>query len=129
MKRILVVDDVPVVRMVIAKALSRAGHQVAEAGSGEEALAVLARDGADVLVTDVWMPGQGGLGLIREARERYPGLALVAMSGGSPQTTLVGSLDDAQDAGAMVTLMKPVDTDELHAAIDEALRYARKEAS
>jgi len=125
--RILVVDDVPVVRMVIARALTRAGHQVLEAGSGEEALALLERESVDVLLSDVWMPGAGGLDLIHQARVHRPNLAVVAMSGGSPQATLAGSLDDAEAAGAMITLMKPIDTEELHTAIADALHCIGKD--
>jgi len=129
MTRILLVDDVPVVRMVISRALSRAGHDVVEASSGEEALRLLETETVDVLLSDVWMPGCGGLALIHQARSINPHLAVVAMSGGSPQTTLAGSLDDAEAAGAMVTLMKPIDPEELQTAIKDALHCIGKDPS
>lgn len=123
---ILVVDDVPVVRMVIAKALTRAGHCVSEAGDGAEALRALQRAGADVLVTDVWMPGQNGIDLIGAARAHFPGLAVVAMSGGNPQSGITDSLLEAEQAGATVSVMKPIDKNELLAAVDEAVRRSGK---
>ncbi len=127
MMRILVVDDVPVVRMVIARLLKRAGHTVIEANDGREAVRVFEGAAVDVLVTDVWMPGTGGLDLIRSAVRRLPGLAIVAMSGGTPQATMTNSLAEAEAAGACVVVMKPIDKDELLAAVVEAVRRTRKE--
>ncbi|EPY03241.1 response regulator [Magnetospirillum fulvum] len=125
--RILVVDDVAVVRMVISRALTRAGYEVVEASSGEEALGLLETERVDILLSDVWMPGSGGLALIHKARSINPSLAVVAMSGGSPQTSLAGSLDDAEAAGAMVTLMKPIDPEELQTAMKDALHCIGKD--
>jgi CheY-like chemotaxis protein len=124
--RILVVDDVPVVRLVIAKALRRAGHMVTEAANGAEALASAVRLPPDVVVTDIWMPGTDGLSLIRLLQGCAPQVAVVAMSGGDPHSTMEGSLADAQAAGAMVSIMKPIDKDELLAAVDMAVVKARK---
>lgn len=126
--RILVVDDVPVVRMVIAKALTRAGHVVEEAEDGEGALRVLDSRPVDVMVTDVWMPGVDGLDLIRSAVARLPGLGVVAMSGGNPRTTMGDSLLAAGTAGAQVSVMKPIDKDELLAAVEQAARGTGREA-
>lgn len=123
--KILVVDDVPVVRMVIAKALTRAGHTVLEAGDGGEALTVLKSHQVEVLVTDIWMPGVGGLDLIGQIRVKWPTVAIVAMSGGNPQSSMPSSLSEAFDAGATEMLMKPIDKDELLAAVAEAVRRER----
>lgn len=126
MMRILVVDDVPVVRLVIAKALRRVGHDVAEAADGAEALRHLAAATVDVVVTDVWMPGMDGIDLIRALAHSAPGVAVVAMSGGNPQATMSGSLSDAQSVGADVVIMKPIDKDELLAAVERAAQCKGK---
>jgi len=121
MTRILVVDDVPVVRLVIGKILRRAGHEVVEAGDGAEALARIEAEPVDAVVTDLWMPGLDGLGLLGLLRRKFPHVARVGISGGSPQSTMVDSLDAAVEAGANVAVMKPVDKDELIEAVERAL--------
>ena len=125
MTRIVVVDDVPVVRMVIAKILQRAGYSVIEAGDGAEALSLVASQPVDVVVTDLWMPGQDGVSLLRLLKARFPKVARVAVSGGSPQATMVDSLETAVSAGATVAVMKPVDKDDLVDAVNQALAEVR----
>jgi signal transduction histidine kinase len=63
--RVLVVDDEPDITEVLAEVLARDGHEVTTAGDGEAALAALAGDACDVLVTDLRMPGLDGAGLLR----------------------------------------------------------------
>ena len=121
MARVLVVDDVPVVRLVIAKILRRAGHVVQEAASGDEALASLQAVRPDAVVTDLWMPGSDGLSLIRALKEDFPGIAVVAMTGGSPRDSQELSLRKAHEAGVALILVKPIDKDELVNAVDQAL--------
>ncbi|HRJ59545.1 MAG TPA: response regulator [Azospirillaceae bacterium] len=124
--RILVVDDVPVVSMVIAKALHRAGHETTIAANGDEALARLHEVRFDVLVTDIWMPGKDGMDLIRTSCAQWPSMGVVAMSGGDPHQTMDRSLDMALAAGAQQVLMKPIDKDELLAAVVAAARTKGK---
>ncbi len=70
MARLLVVDDDPDLRALLAVRLRRLGHAVVEAGCGEEALAVVAAKGApEVAVLDVLMPGISGLELLARLRE------------------------------------------------------------
>lgn len=124
---VLVVDDVPVVRMVIARALKRAGHTVLEAGDGGEALALLHSHAVEVLVTDIWMATMGGFDLIRQVQEVWPAIAIVAMSGGNPHSTMADSLSQAFEAGAGEIVMKPIDRNELLAAVNEAIRRKRSD--
>src|SRR5579859_6526396 len=121
MARVLVVDDVPVVRLVIAKILRRAGHLVQEAGSGDDALISLKAARPDAVVTDLWMPGSDGLSLIRALKSEFPEIAVVAMTGGSPRDSQELSLRKAQEAGVALILMKPIDKDELVTAVGQAL--------
>lgn len=78
--RALVVDDEMPVRALAARILRRAGWEVAEAASGDEALEE-APDALDVLVSDVAMPGLDGPGLAAALRLRFPDLRVVLMSG------------------------------------------------
>ena len=79
---ILVVDDDPLVRCWVCTVLEEEGYCVAEAGDGNEALAIIRRDGPVAVVLDVYMPGKEGLETILELRkERYP-IKVLATSGG-----------------------------------------------
>ena len=78
---VLVVEDEDRVRRVVSRVLRRAGHTVLEAASGEAALAHL-EERVEVLVTDVSMPGMGGVSLVREVRRRRP-LPVLFLSGSS----------------------------------------------
>jgi two-component system, chemotaxis family, chemotaxis protein CheY len=124
MARILVVDDVDVVRLVISKILKRAGHSVEEANSGDQALARVTRRAPDAVVTDLWMPGSDGLGLINTLQANFPAVAILAMTGGSPKYSQESSLEQARRAGVVQILMKPIDKVELVDAVDRALSAA-----
>jgi PAS domain S-box-containing protein len=80
---VLLVEDDAVVLEAVQTALAEAGHRVAAAHDGDEALALLAAGTAvDVLVCDVMLPGgMGGVAIAREARRRRPGLRVLLVSG------------------------------------------------
>ena len=80
---VLVVEDDILIRMMVSESLRHAGCEVVEAASADEALEVLAASGgADVLVTDVKMPGSvDGLELASRVRKALPGLKVVITSG------------------------------------------------
>jgi two-component system cell cycle sensor histidine kinase/response regulator CckA len=80
--RILFVDDEPAVRRIAHTALARAGHEPLLAASGLEALELLAAgQRVDLLVTDLSMPGMGGIELAERVRELHPELAVLYVSG------------------------------------------------
>lgn len=66
--KILLVDDSPIVRMVLAGRLEALGHEVFAVDGGERALEHLARDACDLILTDVQMPGIDGIELTRRLR-------------------------------------------------------------
>ncbi|MCP3100871.1 sigma-54 dependent transcriptional regulator [Myxococcus sp. K15C18031901] len=104
MARILVADDEEGVRSFIAEALEVEGHAVSTAADGDEAARVLARQGVDLLVTDLRMPGMDGLTLLRKVREEQPDVEVIVL-------TAVGSVESAvaaMKAGAFEYLLKPV---------------------
>ena len=109
-RRVLLVDDEAVVREVLAEQLEEAGYRVLAAASGTEALALLAAGtSVDALVTDLTMPGIGGLAVIRAAQERYPGLPAVLLTGyaGDGAALAVGGAV----SGSFSLLRKPVSGD------------------
>ena len=68
--RILLVDDLSYVREALAELLRGAGYEVQAVGSGPAALVELERQGADVLLTDLYMPEMTGWDLVRAVRSR-----------------------------------------------------------
>src|SRR5580765_1643638 len=79
---ILVVDDDPAVRDMIDEYLSTHGFEVAQAGSGEQMRAALARRVPDVVLLDLNLPGEDGLTLARYLREHYElGIIMVTAAG------------------------------------------------
>ena len=82
MRRALLVDDDPLVRMVVAGILDTLGFEVIEAEDGKEALAALSAErGIDVLVTDVLMPRLDGWTLAEQARLAHPELPVIYVTG------------------------------------------------
>lgn len=82
-RRVLVVEDEPLVRAMIAESLTGEGFDVTEASCGDEAAGLKNfPDGFDLLLTDVHMPGQlDGLGVAAQARDRNPDLPIVVVTG------------------------------------------------
>lgn len=80
--RVLLVDDHPLVREGIRNALSLAGEVdvIGEAGDANTALISLEQDLPDILVTDLTLPGKGGLELIKEVRNLYPSLPILVIT-------------------------------------------------
>lgn len=109
--RVLVVDDEPDELALLATHLRRAGCDVREARSAEDALADDAHLDVDVAFVDLRLPGMGGWELVEELRARRPGLPLV-----------VTSVLDAHDYPAVeATLPKPFVGESVRAALREAL--------
>lgn len=70
MATILIVDDDRALRRAIATALTDLGHEAAEAGDGEAALAWLSRHAADAVLLDLRMPGMDGMDVLRRIRAK-----------------------------------------------------------
>src|ERR1700754_86909 len=79
--RIVVVEDDWLVRTTLAEMLQVHGHQVREASDGQRALELLAEAEADLLITDVGLPGMSGVELADAARASYPRLAVIFATG------------------------------------------------
>ncbi|MGO4452973.1 response regulator transcription factor [Arthrobacter sp. RAF14] len=116
--RILIVDDEPRVREVIADALESEDHETFAVGSGEDALASLEQADPDAIVLDVSLPGVSGLTVassLRAVGDRTPILMLTARAAVSERV-------DGLDAGADDYLTKPFDVAELKARVRALLR-------
>jgi two-component system, chemotaxis family, chemotaxis protein CheY len=120
MARIIVIDDNDAVRLTMRRALEKAGHQVFEASDGEAGMKLLTETGVDLVITDIFMPGQDGIVTVRRMRKEFPGIKVIAVSGGDA----TGRMDlrkDAEVLGAARTLRKPFAPSELVQAVRETL--------
>lgn len=115
--RVLVVDDDSGARRALERVLGSLGYRVELCSHGEEALARLAEPAAaiDALITDLAMPGLGGLALLREARALRPGLPAVVLTG---HATLDAALE-AIELGIFRFLRKPPSPVELASVLGE----------
>ena len=122
MGRILIVEDTPLMRDSLVDVLSAAGHDVATAANGAEALEIVADGSAfDVIVTDIIMPEMDGIQTIIEIQSMQPGARIIAISGGSARMEKTQGLDTARRLGAVAVLEKPFEVDTLLTAIESAL--------
>jgi signal transduction histidine kinase len=115
-RAVLLVDDEAPVRSVLSGFLRDAGHLVAEAGGGQEALVRIGAGAAcDLLVADLSMPGLDGLAVIRAARAVRPGLPALLITGHVGDAD-EGALARTRAGGPFRLLRKPIEPDILAAA-------------
>ena len=118
---LLIVDDERALREAVAERLADHGFSVEQADSGEEALQRLADFAFDVLVTDLRLPGIDGRKVLDAARERYPDIIAIVITG-------FGTVKDAVDAikqGASDFITKPFQFDALLHVLNSALEQKR----
>jgi DNA-binding NtrC family response regulator len=114
---ILVVDDEVNIRGALVTLLQKKGHNVCGVGTGEEALEHLAIAGTELVITDLKMPGMGGMEFLRRLKDKWPDTEVVVM-------TAYGSIDTAVEAmryGAYDYLTKPIDRERFPIVVEKAL--------
>lgn len=110
---VLVVDDEDGVRSLVRSILEHAGHEVVEASDAAEALDILRARSAEVLLTDIVMPGTNGLALAAQAHQLHPAMPVIFMSGFARQY--------ADELSGSVCLRKPFTANQLLLAISDIL--------
>jgi DNA-binding NtrC family response regulator len=118
---LLFVDDEPALRGLMAERLAERGFEVADAATGEKALELLEQFAFDVLVTDLRLPGIDGTRVIEAARERYPGIITIVITGYATVKDAVAIMK----RGASDYVAKPFQFDELIHVLDKALEQRR----
>ncbi len=116
--KILVIDDDESLRRVLEYNLAQEGYAVLTAGSGEQGLELLRKEGADLVVTDVRMPGMDGLQVLEGVRKVDPNIQVIIL-------TAFGTIEmavEAMRAGAFHYISKPFNRDELRLTIRKALQ-------
>lgn len=114
---VLVVDDDPLILTVVDLMVRHMGHTVRTACDGVAALDVLADAPADIIVSDIRMPGMDGLALARLVRKDYPNIPIILMTGYLSEYSSVG----ASEIGVDGILKKPFKSTDLIAAISRAI--------
>jgi len=94
---VLVVDDEPLLRLVLRTSLSACGFAVEEASNGEQALEIIKQRAFDIVLLDINMPGMGGLEACRRIRTGAPHLAIVMLTVRNAEKDMVQALDDGAD--------------------------------
>lgn len=120
-ERVLLVEDDRELRALLLEVLEGAGYDVTAAASGTEAIAQLIRQAPDLVVTDLMLPGVGGKEVLRQVRERHPGVNVIVI-------TAFGSIESAIELvkdGAFDYLTKPFSNDELLLGVHRALEEGR----
>jgi signal transduction histidine kinase/DNA-binding response OmpR family regulator len=113
--KILVVEDIMLIRMATVDMIEQIGLQALEAGDGAEALAILQKDPQiEILLTDLGLPGMNGRQLVEEARRLRPGLKIIIASGYSAEAAAGGRSTDP----SIRHLTKPFDLGQLRRALE-----------
>ncbi len=115
--RILVVDDEPSIRDLVAFKLTDDGYECEKAGSAEEALAMVAQNEYDGILSDINMPGIDGVEMLRQIRTSDPDVAVVMMTGAPDLSVAL----EAMRLGAYDFLSKPLNLDVLSLTVDRAV--------
>ena len=116
MARVLVVEDEPTDRVILANLLERMGHEVYFASDGEEAFKTYLKNSIEIIITDLNMPYVDGLELIETVLALFPRAVIIAVSGKGQLL-----LDEAERMGAFATFSKPIDPQGLRKVIAEAV--------
>ena len=121
MPKILIVDDDEGMLQVLNDMLSSAGHEVIEADSSDAAKQAYRENEVDLVVTDFFMPSEGGLEVIRDIRRRDPGAKIILISAADIRDG-VDLAAFAQQYGAQRVMNKPINSSDVLDAIDQMLQ-------
>ncbi len=121
-KKILVVDDEPSILRLIAALLANAGYEVVKADNGSVAKDLIASGGYDLVISDIEMRPVSGLSLLEFAREKWPSMPVLMITGYGDADTAV----DALKLGAFDYITKPFKVDELLVTVKRALAVGEK---
>lgn len=125
MFKIILADDNPLIRMGM-KSMIRwddlKAQLIGEAEDGDEALELIRNHKADLLITDIRMPGKDGLYLIHEINDHYPDMSTIIISAYNE----FAYAKEALKAGSVDYILKPIDPEEMNAAIRKAINRQKE---
>ena len=118
---ILIVDDEAAITKLLSKFLAGTGHECRTADSAESAKVLLASQSFDLLLSDLKMPGESGIDLIRFAKENYPDTGRIMITGyGSTEVS-----NEVIQIGIYGYIIKPVTKNEVLITVENALEHLR----
>jgi CheY-like chemotaxis protein len=121
MKRILVIDSHTGFRWVLRRILEREGYEVVEAGDGKEGIELYRQSPTDLIIMDVLMPEKDGVETLRELKQDFPDVKIIAMSAGSRSLSAQYCLAVMKALSAQYVFTKPFMKKELLDAVNELL--------
>lgn len=123
MATILIAEDEAKMRKILALALSEEGHEILEAQNAEEAASTIRTHSVSLVISDLRMPGGGGMALLKSVQEINHYIPVIIL-------TAYGTIENAVEAlknGAVDYLLKPCDLDEIKLAVEKALQIQQLE--
>jgi len=115
--KVVVADDDPAVLRTLTGLLEKLCYQVQAADSGEDALKILENEPADILITDIHMPGMDGIELMKCVRTLYPDMQMMIITGHGDIRTAIAAIK----YGAFNYLQKPFRIEELEVAVGQGM--------
>ena len=115
--RILIIDEEERVCVFLSMALAKIGHDVVIAESGEAALECFQKERFDIILTELRMPGMGGIEVIKRIRELDSNTEIIVLTAYAE----VNSYLEAMTLGVLEYLLKPIRLDALKKIIDKAI--------
>lgn len=122
--RILLVDDESSILKILQRIVKRVGGECVTACSAEEARQALQRESFDLLLSDLYLPGESGMDLIKWVQEHFPNIGVIMISGEDDADVAVKALA----MGAYGYIIKPFKVNEIVINISNALRRQQLEA-
>jgi nitrogen regulation protein NR(I) len=119
--KILLIEDDPAIVMTLRRVLSEEGHDVLVEKRGDTGLAKAREDGFDVIITDMKLPGLGGLELVRQIHGIKPRLPIILMTAHGTTETAI----EATKSGAYDYLLKPFEIPQLIELVERAVSSSR----
>lgn len=116
---LLLIDDEEIIHKSVGNFLEKMGCKVAHAFSGEEGLDLFFNTGADIIISDISMPGLGGIGLLDRLQEQGADVEVILITGNSDTEAAIAALRH----GAFDFFNKPVKLPELIASLERTQRY------
>lgn len=119
MAKVMIVDDEKSIRITLGEFLKKEGYEVTTAENAEAALALLEENEYDTVLTDIIMPKQSGVSLLRYIHDLQPGIQVIMMTGEPTVDTAV----EAVRSGARDYLAKPIVKEDLIRTVSQAVSY------
>lgn len=121
MKRILIVDDNLMMRKLIRNVFTNEHYEIVEAENGIEGLEIARKQDIDLVITDIIMPVMEGLELIMHLKRDFPGIKIIAISGGKPYYLYM-----AKKLGIQGIFTKPLNLQQFLGAVKKLIQFPEK---